>query len=169
MKRLYFILLIITSLLLLTSCAKAQGSTESNYSTSGWDKYVDSTQYYGLYIFRLLSSPGGWRNWQTEKIDSLLHALVVYTDSTQMYIQNDTLVFSNQMSGKSSFNSTDTSKTITLSGFDSLDVVIVTPEGYAGSSAEALYVYGKSGSFDVRRKSGGRTGLKFNYIYIKKR
>ena len=67
------------------------GSTDTPFSTDGWEDPVDSTQYYKLFIYRLLSNPGGWINWQTQKIDSLLEALTVYTDTLELYIENDTL------------------------------------------------------------------------------
>ena len=71
----------------------AQGETDSPYDIDGWDLPEDSTDNYQLWIYRLLSNPGGWINWNTRKIDSLLNALVVYTDTTQLIIENDTLKF----------------------------------------------------------------------------
>jgi len=85
-------LLLFSILIIFSTGVFAQvGDTDSPFSTSGWEEPVDSTNYYKLFIYRLLSNPGGWINWQTQKIDSLLNALVVYTDTTEMYIENDTL------------------------------------------------------------------------------
>ena len=76
------------------------------YSTSGWDLpysftgdtlaspiWSSSKGYYGLGVFTLGSNPGGWLNRNFWKVDSLMESLVVYTDTTQLAIINDTLRF----------------------------------------------------------------------------
>jgi len=143
------------------------GSIVTNFDTVGWDTPASFSTYYQLAYYRLLSNPGGWVNLNTQKVDSLLHALVVYTDTKQMQIRNDTLIISDSLSGKGSFLGTDTSVTIAVSNLDSLDVVIVTPEGSA--QGNILSVYPHAGSFDVRRLSAGAVNaLKFNWIWIRK-
>jgi hypothetical protein len=75
------------------------------YQTSGWDvpwgftgadtsiipSWSSHYGYYGLGIMEINSNPGGWLNYNYWKIDSLLQALVVYTDTSQIIVENDTL------------------------------------------------------------------------------
>lgn len=90
MKQILFIFIM---LFLSVSLLYGQGKTDSPFDISGWDKPVDSSDYYSLYYYQLLSNPGGWINRNTRKIDSLFNELVVYTDSTQLVIEDDTLSF----------------------------------------------------------------------------
>jgi len=144
------------------------GSTETPYDTTGWDEPAEYTEHYNLPIYQLLSNPGGWINRSQSKVDSLLNALIVLTDYYQQVIRNDTLVFSDSLSGKGQFSGQDTSVTITMfDTFDSLDVVIAFPESH-GADANLLSVYPTDGSFDVRRAPGGTADLKFNWIWIRK-
>jgi hypothetical protein len=85
--------ILILLLILLSSSLFAQtvGETDSPYDIDGWDSPEDSTAYYNLAIFRLLSNPGGWINRNTRAIDSLLNELIIYTDTNSLYIENDTL------------------------------------------------------------------------------
>lgn len=69
------------------------GETDSPYDIDGWDSPIDSTTYYKLKIFELLTNPGGWINRNTRAIDSLFNELIVYTDTSQLVIRNDTLYF----------------------------------------------------------------------------
>ena len=85
-------ILIICLFLIITNLVSAQtiGSTTTPYDTLGWDEPAELTEHYGLYIYQLLSNPGGRININTAKIDSLLNALIVYTRDP-LYIENDTL------------------------------------------------------------------------------
>lgn len=89
MKR--FLVLLI--LLIFASLSYGQGETDSPFSTEGWDKPADSSAYYDLFYYQLMSNPGGWINRNTRKIDSLFNELIVFTDSTQLVIEDDTLMF----------------------------------------------------------------------------
>lgn len=75
------------------------GDTDSPFATNGWDAPEDSTTYYNLPIYRLLSNPGGWINISQRMVDSLFNALIVYTDTSELYIQNDTLRLHPSISG----------------------------------------------------------------------
>jgi len=83
------------------------------YNISGWDApYTFTGQplakppwslsygYYNLGIFTIGSNPGGWLNRNFWAIDSLMQSLVVYTDTTQFKIVNDTLQFSEVVAAK---------------------------------------------------------------------
>lgn len=87
MKKLITILILFLSTLTFAQV----GDTDSPFATNGWDAPEDSTTYYNLPIYRLLSNPGGWINISQRMVDSLFNALIVYTDTTELYIQNDTL------------------------------------------------------------------------------
>lgn len=85
---------IIILFILFTSIIYAQGETTTPYDTTGWDEPQTFTDHYSFPIYRLLSNPGGWINRSQALVDSLLYELIVYTDSTQLCIENDTLKFS---------------------------------------------------------------------------
>ncbi len=91
MKKILLILTFVSSI----AFSQNIGSTETPYDTQGWDQPVDSTTYYKFFIAELLSNPGGYKNLNWKMVDSLLNALVVFTDTTQLVIQDDTLRFSN--------------------------------------------------------------------------
>jgi hypothetical protein len=88
MKKLLFILLFILSFTLI------QGQNYYDTDPTKYEAPGDSTQYYVLGIFRIGSDPGGWENRNTFWIDSLFNSLVVYTDTSQLFIRNDTLFIS---------------------------------------------------------------------------
>lgn len=86
------ILILITFIfVLLTPSIYSQGNTATLFDTTGWSPAGGYSINYFLYYHTLLSNPGGRINLNTQKIDSLLNALIVYTDTTQLYIENDTL------------------------------------------------------------------------------
>jgi len=165
MKSLIFILLICLSTLSFAQVRKT-GSLASPYSISGWDAPIDSTTYYKLKIFQLLTNPGGWINRNTREIDSLFNALIVLTDTKQLIINNDSLVFSDTLSHQSAFSTTDTVDTVSVPGIDSLDVVVISarevnPQAY-------LWVQVKNNMIIVNRSAGTVSGLKYNWIWIRK-
>ena len=86
MKKYIFIFL-----LFFTIKGFAQGSTTTVFDTTGWSPAAGYSQYYKLYYFDLLSNPGGRYNINTRNIDLLLDSLIVYTDTSELYILNDTL------------------------------------------------------------------------------
>lgn len=89
--------LVILFIIISSYSLYAQGSTTTPYDTLGWDAPADTTSYYGLYIYRLLSNPGGYINLNTKKIDSLLNKLVVYVNPSALQISNDTLSLSDSL------------------------------------------------------------------------
>lgn len=158
--------ILIFLLFLMVSQIKAQGDVSSPYSTAGWDPPVATTQYYNLFIFTLLTNPGGWRNLNTVKIDSLFNALVVFTDKKQLWISNDTLHFSDSLSYQGVFATTDTVDSVAVPGADSNDIAIVSareanPQAY-------LWVQLKNNLAIVNRSAGTVSGLKYNFIWIRR-
>lgn len=168
MKKILFLLLL-AFLFYKPAIAQSIGSvgdTDSPYSTKGWDSPIDSTQYYQLPIYRLLSNPGGWINWSQRKIDSLFNALIVYTDAMQQSIFNDTLFTSENSSGIDAFTTTLSRDTVLVPGLDSMDVIIVTPRYDSTSTALAVKV--ESGQFIVIRSNTTISGQSYNWIWRKK-
>ena len=150
----------------VTAIGFSQGSTTTPYDTLNWSTYNSLTPHYGLYIFNLLSSPGGRTNLNTLHIDSLLYSLIVYTDTNQMVIRNDTLVMASYMSGAHSFVGTVDSDSVAVKNMDSLDVIVVTPLGKAYNVNDILFVQEHTGYFKVYRNStGGTSGLSYNWIW----
>ena len=145
------------------------GDLSSPYSISGWDSPVEYTTHYQLPIYQLLSNPGGWINKSQAKVDSLLNALVVYTDSLQMSIRNDTLIFSNYMSGHGVIEANKNWDTVSVSGLDSNDVIVVTEreEGIA-THTKAMGVVVKDNEFYVSIPSTESYDIKYNWIWIRK-
>ncbi len=143
-----------------------QGTTNTPYDTTNWDLPYGYTPHYGLYIFRLLSNPGGRINTNTKDIDSLLYSLIVYTDTNQMVIRNDTLVMASYMSGTHSFVGTVGSDSVAVPNMDSLDIIIVTALASAYNVNDILFVQEHTGYFKVYRNStGGTSGLSYNWIW----
>lgn len=105
--------------------------------------------------------------WQ---LDSALATLHTYTDTKQFYVKNDTLIFSDTLFGQAQFNSTDSSDTVTISGLDSSDVVTASPRESNYNVNDILFVYLKPNKIIVvRNKSGGTSGLKWNWIWLRKK
>ena len=140
----------------------AQGSTVTPYDTLGWDLPATYTNFYKLYIHRLLSNPGGRININTAKIDSLLNELIVFTDTSQIVIRNDTLRFADN------FVQTILADTYVLTEFDTAEVVAFKPlstppthqEGavWYDNTNHALVVYNDKS--DTRQQLGQETYLR---------
>lgn len=163
MKKYLFLLL-----LLFSVKGFSQGTTITPFDTSGWSPPAGYSPNYGLYYYTLLSNPGGRINLNTQKTDSLLNALVVFTDTKQLLIKNDTLVISDTASGFHSFTSTDSVDSVAISGFDSTDVVVLTPIEAGYNVNDILFLDPHNGYFKVWRNSSGTSGLKYNYVWIKR-
>lgn len=101
MRKIFMLVVLLTTIMF--------GQSYNPYTTDGWDApyaftgdadsgatptWSGSLGYYGLGIMTINSNPGGWLNYNYWKIDSLLQALVVYTDTTQIIVRNDTLMLS---------------------------------------------------------------------------
>ena len=164
MKKILLMLLIAVSF----AYGQKKGSTATPYSVDGWDSPADSTEYYNLAIFQLLSNPGGWINRNTRAIDSLFNALVVFIDTSQLALQDDTLRFSNYMSGQGQFNDDAQYDTVNVIGIDSLDVVTVSAREAVLTANDLLSVKIVDDKIIIQRPASGTSGLKYNWIWIRK-
>lgn len=165
----YLLLLVFVPLILYPQQRIKVGDLSSPYATTGWDTLYGRTQYFNLPIYQLLSNPGGWININQRMVDSLLYKLIVYTDTTQMIIQDDTLVFSNDLSGIDEFTGTATTDTLLISGIDAGDVFIVTIRDAVATANDILSVFIEPNKVIIKRPSGGTSGLKYNWLWIKRR
>lgn len=144
------------------------GSTETPYDTEGWDLPEEYTEHYQLPVYRLLSNPGGWINLSQRWVDSLFHALIVYTKDNHFLIVNDTLQFSSSMSGIDEFDGTATACTVTVPDLEPTDPVVVSPIASDYSVNDNLRIEIREGDFIVRRNTDGTSNLKFSWIWIRK-
>lgn len=165
MKRIFSI---VAFIFIITAVGYSQGDVTSPYSTTGWDAPYGYTTHYGLPIYTLLSNPGGWINKSQKAVDSLLYALVVYTDQKQLYIRSDTLVISDSLSFQGAFTGTAQYDTTVVPGADSLDVVCATAREAVLTANDLLSVYVKQDTVIVARPASGTSGLKYNAIWIRK-
>lgn len=162
MKNLIFLIFLI---FLVSNVVKGQGDVSSPYSTSGWDSPIDYTVHYHLPVYQLLSNPGGWININQRKIDSLLNALVVYTDTNQLTIVNDTLVFSSHSKGIGTFSGTAVVDTIPIPGLTVNDVVVVSVRDAIPTANDNLGVFVEAGRAIIKRNASGTSDLKYNWIW----
>ena len=88
MKKLIFILFFLLSYITVWGQNDPYDTDPTKYEPA-----VENTQYVVLGIFRIGSDPGGWENRNTFWVDSLFNSLIVYTDTSQLFIRNDTLLF----------------------------------------------------------------------------
>ena len=89
MKRLFLTLFLV---IILSLQANAQtGSTTTPYDTLGWDAVNTRTPWYKLYIPDLLTRPGGRINLNFLWLDSLVNRFIVNTDTSELYIVEDSL------------------------------------------------------------------------------
>jgi hypothetical protein len=144
------------------------GDITSPYSTTGWDAPADSTKYYKLFIFTLLTNPGGWRNLNTALIDSLLNELVVFTDPKQLWIVNDTLHFSDTLSYQGAFDTTSQYDTVIVPGADSLDVAVISIREDIPTANDILSVKIIDNAIIAQRPASGTSGLKYNVIWLRR-
>ena len=103
------------------------------------------------------------------ELDSALATFYTYTDTKQMVVKSDTLTLSDTLSGQASFTSTDSADTVVVTGIDSNDVVVASPRESRYNVNDILFVYVKANEIIVVRNStGGTSGLKWNYIWVRK-
>ena len=164
MKKILLMLLIAVSF----AYGQKKGSTATPYSVDGWDSPADSTEYYNLAIFQLLSNPGGWVNRNTKAIDSLFNALIVYTDTSQMIVEDEQLRFSNYMSGHGQFDGDVQYDTVSVIGVDSLDVITVTAREAILTANDLLSIKVEDNKIIIQRPASGTSGLKYNWVWIRK-
>jgi hypothetical protein len=134
-----------------------------------YDSPIDSTLHYHLRLYaQSARSSATVLNQDKVTLDSVIYSLIVYTDTKQTIIRNDTLIISDTASGSHSFTTTATSDSVAIAGMDSLDVIILTRCGTTYNVNDVLSVDEHTGYFKVYRNSSGTSGLKYNYLWIRK-
>jgi hypothetical protein len=105
-------------------------------------------------------------NW--EKIDEKLYELIIKINPYFFEIVNDSLRFSNLLSGHNCFDSTDVEDIVNIPGLKKEDVVIVTIWDNVPVTNDALGVQLENDYFICKRSSGGSDVLYYTWIWIKK-
>jgi len=106
------------------------------------------------------------KNWTD--LDSLLNALIVLTDTTQLEIVNGVLIFSQYSSGHNSFTTTAQTDTVSILGLDSGDVFIVNVRETVPGANDLLSVKLINNKAIIQRPASGTSGLKYNWIWRRK-
>lgn len=147
------------------------------------DPPIDSTKRYNLRLYEQ-SAHGSAILLNEDKgtIDSVLHSLIVYTDTLQFEMVYDSVIvydsvypaetplvfkFSRYMSAIDSFSTTSQTDTISITGIDSADVMVVSPI-YPHGANDILSVELKADKAVIHRLASGTSGLKYNWIWIRK-
>ena len=165
MKKLVLIFILICS---VSFAQRKVGDITTPYSITGWDAPADTTQYYNLFIFALMTNPGGYLNLNWVAIDSLFNELVVFTDGKQLWIVNDTLRFSDTLSYQGAFTGTAQYDTTVVPGADSNDVVVVSIRESIPTANDILSIKIIDNAIITQRPASGTSGLKYNWIWIRK-
>jgi hypothetical protein len=175
MKKLFIITWIITIYFLV-------GLFTNTYSQV-FDEPIDSTDNYSFRLYAQSARvPYTVLNEDKEKIDSLIYALIVWTDTTQLILVTDAditatghyvLKISNYSTGIDTFTTTLTADTFTVSGVDTLtaltDLFWITAYG-AAISANDVFVYSilSPNKVIVTRPASGTSGLVYNWRWIRR-
>jgi hypothetical protein len=157
-------------LLLFTMSVYSQtvGDLSTPYSTSGWDAPAEYTSHYQLPVYTLLSNPGGWINKSQVKVDSLLNALIVLTDSLQFQIRNDVLIHSKYGSGIDSIEIGQEFKVHPLTGIDDKDILLVTQRDAVGAFIKPLSVAIDDNQFTVTMEGTSTEKVYFSWQWIRR-
>jgi len=127
------------------------------------------TAYYKLRMWEQKARPGADslnRNWKD--IDSLINELIIFLDTLQIQKVNNTLRFSQYMSGVDSFYSTSTTDTVYRTKVDSYSVVMACVRDIAPTTNDLISVEILNNKFVVKRSEGGTPNLRYNWIWIRK-
>jgi hypothetical protein len=139
------------------------------FSVFAQDAPSGYTSYYSFRKWAENANPGSDSlnaNW--DEIDQVLYDLIVYTDTSQMFIRNDSLLFADEASGQDAFVTTAEFDTVLVPGVDSLDVIVVSAREAVPAPEDILGVYLKADTLIVGRTAAGTSGLKYNWIWIRK-
>ena len=105
-------------------------------------------------------------NW--EKIDEKLYELIIKINPYFFEIVNDSLRFSNLLSGHNCFDSTNTIDTVNVPGMKKNDVVVVTIWDSVPIIQDAIGVQVENDYFICKRNSGGTNSLYYTWLWVKK-
>jgi len=131
---------------------------------------IDTSKYIGLNMWELQKTPNiNDLNHNWEVIDTKLHEFIIDIDSCFFEIVNDTLRFSNLLSGHNCFDSTDIIDSVYIPGLKKeTDVVIVTIWDNLPTISDALGVELGTDYFICKRSPGGSNVLYYTWLWIKR-
>lgn len=148
-----------------------------------FDEPIDSTTRYAFRLYAQSARvPYTILNEDKEKIDSLIYALIVWTDTTQLILVTDAditstghyvLKISNHSTGIDTFTTTLTADTFTVSGVDTLvagqDLFWINASG-AAISANDVFVTAilSPNKVIVTRPASGTSGIIYNWRWIRR-
>jgi len=149
-----------------------------------FDEPIDSTTHYNFRLYAQSARvPYTILNEDKEKIDSLIYALIVWTDTTQHILVTDAeiaptghyvLKISNYATGIDSFTTTLTADTFTVSGVDTLnayeDLFWIQARGGTSITANDQFIYTilSPNKVIVTRPASGTSGLKYVWRMIRR-
>lgn len=153
-------------------------------SAQVFDEPIDSTDHYAFRLYAQSARvPFTILNEDKEKIDSLIFALIVYTDTSQYFLVTDTdiaptghFVFktSNYATGTDAFVTTAVVDTFTVTGTDTLvsatDYFWIQAFGSAITSNDVLayQIITSTNTVIVTRPASGTSGLNYVWRWIRR-
>ena len=148
-----------------------------------FDEPIDSTDHYAFRLYAQSARvPFTILNEDKEKIDSLIYALIVWTDTTQLILVTDAditatghyvLKISNYSSGTATFTTTATVDTFTVTGTDTIlsanDYFWIQAIGSGVNANDVLsYSILSPNKVIVHRPASGSSGLPYVWRWIRR-
>ena len=106
-----------------------------------------------------------------DTLDQRIWDLIIYVDTSYLYIQNDTLKVKSSpfQGGVTYFNSSDTTVSVLVTGAHITDNYIATPKLTGGlttqiNSNDMIFIVPSLTGFTAKRKPGGSANLYFTWI-----
>lgn len=152
-----------------------------NAAAQVFDEPIDSTTNYAFRLYAQSARvPFTILNEDKEKIDSLIYALIVWTDSTQFIMVVDTnvtttphlvLKISNYSTGTDTFTTTLTADTVDLIA-DTLilgqDIFWINAYGTVNANDVLSYSFTSDNNLIVTRPASGTSALIYSWRWIKR-
>jgi hypothetical protein len=148
-----------------------------------FDEPIDSTSHYAFRLYAQSARvPNTILNEDKEKIDSLIYALIVWVDSSQLILISDpeiapsphlVLKISNYATGLDQFSGTLTADTFTVAGTDTLvvgeDLFWIQPYSATITSNDIMaYTILSPNKVRVVRPASGTSGLLYRWRWIRR-
>jgi len=160
MNKFYFILFLI---FISSISIISQNKEKERHTPKGRTKNINLNEWNQNAKTNALDLNENWK-----KIDEKLYELIIKINPYFFEIVNDSLRFSNLLSGHNCFDSTDVEDTVNVPGLKKEDVVIVTIWDNLPIIQDALGVQIENDYFICKRSSGGSDVLYYTWIWIKK-
>ncbi|MFA5398411.1 MAG: hypothetical protein WC346_20530 [Methanogenium sp.] len=159
MSKVYFILF----LTLISSISTiSQNKEKERHTPKGRTKNINLNEWDQKAKTNALDLNENWK-----KIDEKLYELVIKINPYFFEIVNDSLRFSNLLSGHNCFDSTDVEDIVNIPGLKKEDVVIVAIWDNIPIIQDALGVQIENDYFICKRSSGGSDVLYYTWLWIK--